>query len=62
MPDISMCCNTDCSKRNKCYRYRAKPAPYRQAYANFKPTDPEECYHFLSIEGWDNLEEIEDEL
>ena len=36
MPDISMCKNGKCSKRNSCYRYNAIPDPYWQAYGNFE--------------------------
>lgn len=34
MPDISMCCNEFCEKRNECYRYRATPNS-TQSYTNF---------------------------
>jgi len=34
MPDISMCNNSDCKVKDKCYRYMAKP-DYWQAYSNF---------------------------
>ena len=37
MPDISMCANETCPKRNECYRFTATPNPYRQSYADFKP-------------------------
>lgn len=35
MPDISMCNNSDCKFKNKCYRYTAKPNQYLQSYSNF---------------------------
>jgi hypothetical protein len=35
MPDISMCMNNTCPSNRSCYRYTAKPNPYRQAYAHF---------------------------
>ena len=39
MPDISMCMNHTCPHRMECYRYRAVPSEYRQAYALFSPGD-----------------------
>lgn len=37
MPDISMCMNEDCIKKDTCYRHTALPSEYRQAYAMFTP-------------------------
>lgn len=37
MPDITMCCNCNCPKRKKCYRYRAVPDELWQSYANYQP-------------------------
>ena len=38
MPDITMCNPTKVEKKCKsCYRYKAKPNPYRQSYSNFYP-------------------------
>jgi len=34
MPDISMCNGYDCPKRNKCYRFTARPDEYWQSYMN----------------------------
>jgi len=45
MPDITMCKNKKCKKKDKCYRFTAEPSEYRQSYAEFK----EPCYDF-----WDN--------
>jgi hypothetical protein len=36
MPDIAMCHNITCSKRQTCYRFTATPSKYSQAYAGFK--------------------------
>jgi len=54
MADISMCsghsCDglqTLCLKRDKCYRYTAKPNPYRQSYLILE--EIQDCKHF-----WDN--------
>jgi len=49
MPDISMCSQKSCKKREHCYRYRAIPSPYWQSYMG---PDPENCEHF-----WDMREE-----
>jgi hypothetical protein len=52
MPDISMCSNRTCPQRNECYRFRAVPNPYRQAYSDFKPDVSGVCDHFSSIKGY----------
>ena len=55
MPDISMCKNVECPKKEKCYRFMANPDPYRQAYSNFNFIIDEDevfhCQYFLSIDG-----------
>lgn len=38
MPDIAMCLNETCLIKNNCYRFTAKPNPYRQSYCDFKPS------------------------
>ena len=43
MPDISMCQNSECPQCGTCYRFLAKPDPYSQLYADFKPDDKGEC-------------------
>jgi hypothetical protein len=50
MPDISMCKNEECPNKNTCFRYRAKPNPYRQSY--FLDHNHEDCKEFISIKGW----------
>lgn len=42
MPDISMCVNEECKRKETCYRYKAKPDKYMQAYGEFK----EPCDHY----------------
>jgi hypothetical protein len=37
MPDITMCVNKACPLKEGCYRFTAKPDPYRQSYAMFEP-------------------------
>jgi len=51
MSDISMCENETCPKRAQCYRFTAKPTPYRQAYGDFTPDERGECEYFWSNEG-----------
>lgn len=35
MADITMCKNEGCEIKKECYRYMAKPNPYRQSYEIF---------------------------
>ena len=53
MPDISKCKNTECSRRESCYRFTVPPDPLLQCYADFEPEidNPLEfhCKYF-----WDN--------
>lgn len=35
MPDITMCRNKFCEKRDKCYRQQARPSEYMQSYLYF---------------------------
>lgn len=37
MPDITICINDKCEKKEECYRYKAKPNEYRQFYDVFDP-------------------------
>ena len=48
MPDISMCTNFTCLRRNDCFRYRAWPSKSHQAYGAF---EREDCRYRLPIEG-----------
>ena len=49
MADISMCQNTECPSRLECYRFTAKPNPWRQAYMDFKLLDgADKCDSFTS--------------
>jgi hypothetical protein len=48
MPDITMCVNSTCPKREQCYRYMAEPG-WRQAFAMFTPDEDGRCVHFLEI-------------
>jgi hypothetical protein len=53
MPDISMCDNSRCTRRLTCYRFTAKPNPYRQSYSHFMPDIYGECDAY-----WDNMEQV----
>lgn len=55
MPDISMCKNKTCPSRVHCYRYRAKPNKYLQAYGNFDPNGKDRCDKYSSASGWDDF-------
>lgn len=50
MPDISMCANHACPSNAECYRYRAEPNPYRQAYSVFTPDASGKCDSFVQVE------------
>lgn len=50
MPDFSMCQNTDCSNRQKCYRFMAVPDTW-QWYTDFSPGDKGGCADFMVIGG-----------
>lgn len=39
MADITMCSNTSCKIREKCYRQQANPNPFWQSWAIFKPVE-----------------------
>lgn len=53
MPDISMCKDTSCKERYKCFRYMADPNPYRQSYFASKPPENEDgsCSYHAPIKG-----------
>ncbi len=54
MPDITMCNNRCCPRRNKCYRHVAEPGEYQQSYFRFLDVDSEEqfakyCGHYWEV-------------
>lgn len=57
MPDITMCVNKLTELCKGCYRYKATPDPYRQAYADFKPVNGVCEYHVPTQEVLDNIPE-----
>jgi hypothetical protein len=48
MPDITMCDNQKCSRRDKCYRATAEPS-YYQSWCIFNENSPDYhlCEHFI---------------
>lgn len=50
MPDISMCMNKECPSHNQCFRFRAQPHMYRQAYTDFKVEDgKDKCDDYVDV-------------
>jgi len=49
MPDITMCRGGKCPKKETCYRYKAKPDPYRQAYFGDPPEEDCKFYWKMKI-------------
>lgn len=52
MPDISMCMNEECTQKETCYRYKAKPSNW-QSYADFKQVDGR-CEAYWEVEDEDS--------
>jgi len=50
MPDISMCANEKCTLKDSCFRFTAKPNPYRQSYAAFTQDDKDVCEYYWNNE------------
>lgn len=53
MPDISMCANKKCKIKKDCYRFMAKPNPYRQSYLmiNKSVKTREDCNNYWALEN-----------
>ncbi len=52
MPDITMCSNDECPKKEDCYRATAKPNPLWQAWATFTFAISKEdffCSNFIPL-------------
>lgn len=47
-----MCGNRQCPKAETCFRFRAQPNEFRQAYANFAPDEEGECQNYMHIKHW----------
>ncbi len=56
-----MCRNTECADREMCYRYRAKPTEYWQAWFVDSPTKDKDdkCAYKLDIMRNDRLKSLE---
>ena len=53
MPDITMCQEDQCPRRNLCYRYTARPDQYWQSYFAKKPCDDyATCREFWDTTKW----------
>jgi hypothetical protein len=48
MPDITMCGGKGCNKKDKCYRYTAKPSAY-QSYFMGVPFTSKSCEYFMPV-------------
>ena len=48
MPDITMCTNKDCYKKEDCYRFMANPSK-KQSYSYFLPI--QDCFIYIDTEG-----------
>lgn len=51
MPDITMCSNNTCFKKDMCYRFKAVPSEWRQSYADFSPNEKGECEYFWKLKN-----------
>lgn len=60
MPDITMCDGQGCPQKNSCYRYRAEPTPYWQAYFRGNPYKMDGCDYFWPLGIGMVLKEIDD--
>ncbi len=49
MPDISLCLNKSCLKKETCYRYKAKPSEFRQVYAAFTYDEDGNCEDYWEM-------------
>jgi len=61
MPDITMCPGTDCSQKEKCYRFTAKPDEYWQSYFIEAPIKDGKCEYYWGENAesiWNQLKEI----
>lgn len=60
--DITMCADTECQNRNRCWRFIATPDPHWQSYFVGSPRDRcEECKHFWPVKNNSPNEERKDE-
>ena len=58
MPDIAMCKDTRCKSKETCYRFKATPNKYRQAYINTnREEDAVNCNKYWEIIKEDDKKE-----
>jgi len=50
MTGISMCANEKCTKKETCYRFKAKPNEYRQSYVGFQQDSKGNCEYYWKID------------
>lgn len=55
MPDITMCRGEGCPMKDTCYRYRATPSEYVQAYFSTTPIIENDCEYYWPIQKGDRL-------
>jgi len=58
MPDISMCQDDKCPRREKCYRYRAIPLKYQDYFLSRRKG--KKCEDFMQIRKYDRLMSMEE--
>lgn len=59
MPDITMCKNETCKKKEDCYRFTATPSRF-QSYSNFQYGKDGECDDFWKIHNTTECKESKD--
>ncbi len=60
MPDITMCTDEGCGRRQTCYRHRAIPNEFRQSYfmgsvREYDEAGRETCTHYMTVRPGDRL-------
>lgn len=59
MPDISMCKGTGCKIKDTCYRYRAIPNRYAQAWVAYYEVPTKDCLAYWPIQRGQPLAAID---
>lgn len=63
MADISMCEGGDCPKKERCYRFKATPNPYRQSYMEYAGQDGKtECPDFWEVRSKSEMKRLDCQL
>jgi hypothetical protein len=61
MPDITMCCNETCPRKERCWRYTAPPSR-RQSVSSFTAwSDEAPCENFWANSHPENIKELHSE-